>query len=204
MPRSSWCFAAPALALLLGGCSLYTRATSAPEQPVNPGYLADSPQRTALMDPIIEASVQAIKRREPRISPVEPMPPELLEEYVADQKAFLRDIPLPEEYWNQFQRNYRTLYGEVMGHQERVLGFYRYRFRAYLRESDIAVLEQWQNPVDPDVRAKVAETERLMAQYYRDVDKQVGRDMIENHAKRANELNQHFDVCTRLPVCVVP
>lgn len=204
MSHSSLSSAALALTLLLGGCSPHVSESGVTERPVIPGQLPDTLKRTAMMDKIIEAGVQSIEHREPNVTDRQPISPALLEdESVADRKAFLGSFTLPEDYWNQFRQNFRLFYKGVTEQHARTLGIYRDKYRSYLRDTESAVLEQWLQPVGPAVRTRVAAIDSLMAQFYRDTNEKVGRDTIEDHVKRMNQLDQRFGVCAHFPLCVL-
>ena len=203
MSHSSLSSAALALTLLLGGCSPPSSEPGAPERSVISDQLTDTCKRAALMDQIIEASVRSIEHREPDVTDSQPMSPELLEEYVADRKAFLGSLTLPDDYWRQLRQDYQWFYKNVMEQRARTLGIYRDKFRSYLRDTESAVLEQWLQPVDPAVRTRVAAIDSLMAQFYQDTKEKVERDTIESHVKRMNQLDQRFDLCAHFPLCVL-
>ncbi|OWP73631.1 hypothetical protein [Pseudomonas sp. K2I15] len=170
--------------------------------PIFGKLLPDTPQRTVLIDRIIEERAQLITAivSENKVDRMQTSPQEL-DELIAKRKALMGSYNLPPDYWNQYRQNYELSNKESAGRITRALGLYTDVYRLRLRGTEDAILEQWMQPKDSAIKVRVAENDKLMLQYYGNARKSVTMEVVNHHMERMAQLDQRFDVCAHFDKC---
>lgn len=169
--------------------------------PMFPRQLPETPQRTALINTIVDTNVQLFKMMNPDTPAEAPTTAKALEEQIAKRKVAMGSFTLPQDYWAQYRQNYALLNEEAAAQQTRTLGFYKevYRFRLTLIED--AVLQQWLNPTDLATRERVKANDKMMTTYYTNTRTSVMIEVLNHHMERMSQLDQRFDVCAHYDNC---
>jgi hypothetical protein len=169
--------------------------------PIFGKLLPDTPQRTVLIERIVEARAQSITGLEPGKGDRLQTSPQELDELIVKRKALMGAFTLPEDYWAQYRQNYTLSNDESAGRQARTLGFYTDVYRLRLRGTEDSILEQWLQPTDSAIQQRVAANDKLMTQYYVNTSKSVVLEMVNHHLERMAQLDQRFDVCAHFDKC---
>ncbi len=159
----------------------------------------DSPQRTAMMEQIIEGSL---------IEEMQPKPPSIpdadrlaMREKTLEERKQQMGLSLPDAYWNEY-RNNMAQFGEDMDSLKSIaLQHYKDEYRLRLGQLNTDELRKRV----PDTAATDASLALLqnnvMLHYYHGLEKQIIKESLSQHFSRMADLDRRFGVCERFVNC---
>lgn len=168
--------------------------------PKAPEGVPDTPERTALMDLIIEESV--IEKMKP--APSDPIQAvgkdEFIEKGIAERKAKI-GFTLPDAYWAEYRDSLTRFARDVNRQKEHALQRYKEGYRADLRQLDTETLKTLIPDSETADLSKSLALNNGMLQYYERVSKDLLKEALREHVNRLADLDRRYAVCERFANC---
>lgn len=165
--------------------------------------LPDTPERVALIDQIINATLRdnPYLLPDPRYPSQAPMTGAQLDKRVAQYKSRL-GFAMPAEYWALYRRNLVTFDRENLNVWVEALPIFKHEHRLYLQSLDTALLEQWarQSFNDPPVYRHYD----TMLRQHDKILLALRQDVMDRHLERLAQMDAEFGVCERFAGCWKP
>jgi hypothetical protein len=155
--------------------------------------LPDTPERVAMIDRIIDASITPDMNVDSAEVTRLRRPPDKLEAQISARKASLW-FTFPEEYWAQYRRNFRAFEHEMSQVNEQALARYRQELGRLLRQYDDQTLDTWRGPVAEKLN-------REMREFYLSTDTQLAHQAFLRLIPPMAELDDQYGVCLRSMSC---
>lgn len=168
--------------------------------PKAPEGLPDTPERTALMDLIIEESI--IEKMKPALSdPIQVAgKDEFIEKGIAERKAKI-GFTLPDAYWAEYRDSLTRFAQDVNRQKEHALQRYKEGYRADLRQLDTEALKTLVPDSETADVSKSLALNNGMLQYYERVSKDFLKEALREHVNRLADLDRRYAVCERFANC---
>jgi len=164
---------------------------ASPIFPVVP--LPDTPERVAMIDRIIDASMTP----DMKVDSVEVTrlrrPPDKLEKEIAARKAGLW-FTFPEDYWAQYRRHITAFDHEMSQVNALALARYREAFGLRLRQYDDQTLGAWGGPAAEKLT-------REMREFYFSTDTELAHQAFRRLVVPMAQLDDEYGVCLRSTSC---
>ncbi|MFJ2710208.1 hypothetical protein ACIOZM_04880 [Pseudomonas sp. NPDC087346] len=168
-----------------------------------PQLLPDTPERTALMDRIIDGSAMFIAQTDPKKQPEAKLSSEALDVLISERKAKL-GFSMPDDYWALYRQNLIKFDEDNSTKMTQVLQRTSDEYRKFLRSVDDKKLKEWARVDDTSGKrgnAVPVEQEKSMIVFYFQASKAVTFETINKHVERMAKMDSQYDVCSRLDDC---
>jgi hypothetical protein len=171
--------------------------------PKPPELLPDTPQRTVLIDRIIEGSLFVFMKADANKAPQASFSTEKLDSLINDRKAKL-GFTLPDDYWALYRQNLIEFDKESATTKDQAMQRTKDEYRQRLRSIDDKRLAEWANVDEKGGKrgnaAPVGE-EKSMLMFYFQVSNRVMAEAIDHHLDRMAAMDAKYEVCSRFAEC---
>ena len=165
--------------------------------------LPDTPERTAMIDRIVEASLFVAIKSDLKTPTSTSFSPDKIDSMVSERKGKIR-FELPDEYWTLYRQNLFEFTHESDAIASEAMARTSDEYRKRLRSIDDQQLKAW-SAVDgtSGKRGNVAPTEMetAMIQFYYQSAKEEMAEASRRHLDRMARLEAQYDVCSRYRDC---
>ncbi|KPG82605.1 hypothetical protein [Pseudomonas sp. RIT-PI-o] len=171
--------------------------------PKPPALLPDTPQRTALIERIIEGSLFVFMKPDAGKEPAASFPPEKLDSLINDRKAKL-GFTLPDDYWALYRQNLIEFDKESATTKDQAMQRTKDEYRQRLRSVDDKRLGEWARVDDKDGKrgnAAPDAEEKAMFMFYFQASNRVMAEAIDHHLDRMAAMDAKYEVCSRFADC---
>ncbi|HEY0288512.1 MAG TPA: hypothetical protein VGC62_16135 [Pseudomonas sp.] len=184
------------LALLLPGCAAL--------QPPRPAF-PDTPERSALMDRIVEKSMMVKLSKNNEAKP-KPSTPQLSTQQLIEARKKDMGFSMPEDYWLLYAQNLETFKEDVSQNDAKTLTLYKLLYRATLTKATdqelVTLANTNANDMEstPTFKSVVKNPAQLTMAYFQTGNLVTGA-AIGRHLKRMREMDTIYNVCPRYKNC---
>jgi hypothetical protein len=178
----------------------YGRNPIFPQPPV---ALADTPERTALIERLVSRSLIVVMTAKTINDNPVAFPPEKLDSLISERKAKL-GFAMPDDYWALYRQNLVTFDQAVGSHTARALQRANDEYRQRLRSVDDKQLQAWAGTdaaSDKRSTAALIEREQAMIPFFFQAKKEVLAETVDQHLARMAQMDAQYDVCSRFAKC---
>ncbi|WP_440785063.1 hypothetical protein ACTACU_06210 [Pseudomonas syringae] len=161
--------------------------------------LPSTPERDALIEQIINASIVADMRPDPDAITRE-VTAEKVDKVVDDRKR-LMGITLPDTYWAEYRQNVKLFATEVTGVKERALTLYKNVYRSQLQSLDTVQIKQLVPDSDTANLTWALAQNNAMMDYYHSANLIALKEAVSNNLVRMADLDRRFNVCKQYSGC---
>lgn len=161
--------------------------------------LPSTPEREALIEQVINASIVADMKPDPSAITRE-VTVEKVDKVVDDRKRTM-GINLPEAYWTEYRQNVKLLATEITGVKERALTMYKNVYRTQLQALDTVQLKQLVPDSDTVDVAKALAQNNAMRDYYHSANLIALKEALSNNLTQMADLDRRFNVCKQYSGC---
>ncbi|WP_236676489.1 MULTISPECIES: hypothetical protein [Pseudomonas] len=171
--------------------------------PKPPALLPDTPERTAMIDRIIDGSAFVLMKSGSDQKPVAAFTPEKLDALISERKVKL-GFDMPEDYWTLYRQNLIEFGNETAAAQAQTLERSTNEYRQRLRSAEDKQLREWSRADDSSGKpgnAAPADQEKSMIVYYFQTSRAVTLEAVNHHMDRMAKMDAQYNVCTRYAEC---
>ncbi|WP_042553881.1 MULTISPECIES: hypothetical protein [Pseudomonas] len=168
--------------------------------PKAPEGLPDTPERTALIDRIIEDSIIEKMRPASSDNVQAEGKSDSIEKSIAERKAQI-GFTLPETYWTEYRSSLERFAHDVSMQKERALQRYKEGYRADLRRLDIEKIKELVPDSETADVSKALAVNNGMLQYYDRLNRDLIKEALSEHINRLADLDRRYSVCERFAKC---
>lgn len=170
-----------------------------PVFPAAPKTLPDTPERTTMIERIIDDSITTQMKTE--LAPGSEA--DRLQAIDKGLKARQQKISftLPTAYWTEYRQNLEAFTQDVMASKARTLQLYKDDYRTRLRQLDTAELKRLLPDSDTADESRILEVNSSRTQYYRMLTEDVFKQSYSQHLTRMADLDRRYGVCERFAEC---
>ncbi|WP_407297393.1 hypothetical protein [Stutzerimonas zhaodongensis] len=159
----------------------------------------ETPQRTAMIDKIIESSM--IEEMQPKPESVAEADRLALREKTIEERKQQMQYSLPAAYWEEYRSQVAKFAADVDNLKSDALQRYKNEYRHRLGQLDTDELRK----LVPDTNATDLSLSLLqnnaMLNYYHGLEKQILKESLSSHFSRMADLDRRYDVCKRFVNC---
>lgn len=169
--------------------------------PKPPALLPDTPERTAMIDRIVNGSLFVVMKS--GATKPTTFTPEKLDSLISERKAKM-NIALPDDYWTLYRQNLVQFDTENASNADEAIKRASDEYRQRLRSVDDKRLKDWSRLKGSDgkqVNAAPNEMETDMIMYYFQSSKGVVVETVGRHLERMAKMDAQYDVCSRYADC---
>lgn len=160
-----------------------------------------TPERTALIDQIIEQSLTK-DMTSTQVSAENEATAERVDKVVSDRKKLL-GVALPEAYWAEYRENVITFAHAVGATKARALQLYKDQYRSQLEGMETNELKTIApDSADVDL-SKAMRVNSNMMEYYNRMTREVLKESMSENLARMADLDRRYEVCKLSTRCWV-
>lgn len=167
--------------------------------PKMPSPQADTPERTAMIEQIVNESVIDSMTLEPGAA--ERVAAGVNLDKLIEERKQRVGFSLPDAYWDEYRQNMNTLTSEAVNNKARTLQLYKDEYRARLKRMDTDEIRKRVPDTDATDLTQALLTNNAMLQYYQQQSKEVLRESLSAHVARMADLDRRYKVCERFADC---
>ena len=171
--------------------------------PKPPVLLPDTPERTVMIDRIVNGSLFVVMKSDAKKPVSTTFTPQKLDALVSERKAKM-GFELPDDYWALYRQNLAEFNNESSAIADEAITRSSDEYRKRLRSIDDKRLKQW-SAVDgtSGKRGNAAPTdmETDMIMYYFQSSKEVMAESVIRHLDRMAKMDAQYNVCSRYAEC---
>ncbi|MGE8496074.1 MAG: hypothetical protein ACN6O6_01090 [Pseudomonas sp.] len=159
----------------------------------------DTPERTAMIEQIVEVSI--IADMQPQPDAVDPAVIEQTVDKVVEERKQRVGFTLPDAYWQEYRQHIATMASDGVNSKARALELYKDEYRTRLKRLDTDELRKLVPDSDTNDLTLALTTNNAMLQHYQNVRKDVLRESLSAHLSRMADLDKRYAVCDRFAGC---
>jgi hypothetical protein len=168
--------------------------------------LPDTPERTVMIDRIVDGSLFVAMKSDPRKPTSASVTGDKIDALVRERKAKM-GFDMPDEYWTLYRQNMLEFDNETDAVASEAMTRSSAEYRKRLRSVDDKRLKEW-STLDgtSGKRGNTAPTEMetAMIQYYLQSSKDAMREAVRRHFDRLAKMDAQYNVCSRFAECWKP
>lgn len=159
----------------------------------------DTPERTAMIEQIVEVSINAAMQPQP--DAVNPAVIEKTVDKVVEERKQLVGFTLPDAYWQEYRQHIEAMASDGVNSKARALERYKNEYRTRLKRLDTDEIRKLVPDSESNDLNLALTTHNAMLQYYQNVRKDVLRESLSAHVTRMADLDKRYAVCERFAGC---
>jgi len=179
-----------AMLLTLSGCA----STQYPETPYRAKLIQEITQKSGMVRTIANSSHK--EKTEEEIT-------ESSKKSTLERKQKIA-IPLPEEYWNSYEKNLKTFSSDMNTTTQKALSEYKDKYSSELSratDEELEILAKSSEMESTPTFKKIMKRDNYLTVYYFQSSNKFQLQAVKNHLARMSKLDKEYNVCSFYEDC---